>query len=112
MIFPVHEKHVTRSPYIDLYNIFRQRLQIEPLCVVIGYSFRDEAVNNAFIDAVKTNRNLKLIYVGGERAESNVKRIPQIQSRTQCLNWRFDTDPESLTQLGTLKNSIEGWYPG
>ncbi len=111
MIFPVHEKYVTMSPYVDLYNLFRWSLQTDPLCVVIGYSFRDEAVNNAFIDAVKTNRNLKFLYVGGQRAEDNIKRIPVIQSRTKCLNWRFDYAAPSFGLIGELRNYIEVWYP-
>jgi hypothetical protein len=108
MIFPVHEKYATRSPYFDLFSLLRERLSHEPVCIVIGFSFRDEAVNNAFIDAINTNRNLKLIYVGSERANENIQRIPQIAKRTKVIPLSFGVHDECINQI---KSALETWYP-
>jgi hypothetical protein len=107
MIFPVHEKYVTRSPYYDLFHIFRTRLLEETLCVIIGYSFRDEAVNNVLIDSVKKNRSLKLIYIGGDNAVENVKRVPELVECTLPITKKFGIDN---LYVG-LKDNIMNWYP-
>jgi hypothetical protein len=111
MIFPVHEKYITRSPYFDLYNLLRRRLENDPLCIVIGYSFRDEAVNNAFIDGAKLNRRLKFIYIGGKSAERTIDLVPQIKNRTKVHNWSFDSQADTLREIGGLSSDISSWYP-
>ncbi len=92
LVYPVHEKYVTKTPYFELFSALRQRLSREPLCIVIGYSLRDEAVNNAFADAVKTNRTLKFVYVA-PHASTNINRLPVIKPRTACLDKAFGIDP-------------------
>jgi hypothetical protein len=107
MIFPVFEKYVTRGPYFDMYAMLRERLQQEPVCIMIGYSFRDEAVNNAFEDSIENNANLKIVYVGGERAEEYLSRVPKISKRTVSIKKKFGIDdvyPE-LTQF------VADWVP-
>jgi hypothetical protein len=48
MIYPIHEKYISEFPFYYTYNAFRKMLQDERIIVVIGYSFRDESINNAF----------------------------------------------------------------
>jgi len=110
MIFPVHEKYATHSPYYDLLSLLRQRLAVEPVCVVIGFSFRDEAVNNAFVDALKENPDLKIVYIGGEDAHKNIQEIKEVifKTRTKVIPLEFDSDGGYINELGV---ALTEWYP-
>lgn len=107
MIFPVTEKYATRGPYPELFGLFRKRLRTDPVCIVIGYSFRDEAVNNAFADATKTNSDLKIIYIGGPRAEEHLMDVPEIAKRTAVIAKRFGFD-SFYDEMGSL---LSDWFP-
>jgi len=108
MIFPVHEKYVTRRPYFDLFTLLKSRLREEQFCVVIGFSFRDEAVNNAFLDRISTNPQFKIVYLGGEKGSENVQRIPQIAAKTKVIPFRFGVHDEGIDQIG---QAIQDWVP-
>ena len=57
MIFPTTEKYFSRNPYFNLLRKLREELmgtiKDKEHILVIGYSFRDPAINNAFYDAFK-----------------------------------------------------------
>ena len=62
MIFPVAEKYITQFPYYDLYNYFRNAPWTvgtqKETCIVIGFSFRDIPITNAFLGhIIKNERN-------------------------------------------------------
>jgi hypothetical protein len=59
MILPIGEKYVTTTPYLDLLQKLRKDLISEEIVVVIGYSFRDDPVNNAFIERVSKKGELR-----------------------------------------------------
>jgi hypothetical protein len=54
----------------SLYYYFRKLLYWNDNYVVIGYSFRDQSINNAFADALRNKSNSRLIVVN-----SNIKNI-------------------------------------
>jgi hypothetical protein len=107
LVFPVHEKYVTLSPYFEMYALLRERLRMEPICVVVGYSFRDEAVNNAFIDAIHDNPRLKIIYIGGRNGDRNLAGVPQIAAKTLPINALFGVEEHFYVEL---ENGIKSWY--
>jgi hypothetical protein len=72
MIYPIYEKYVSEDPYFSLYFYFRKLLYWNDTYVVIGYSFRDQSINNAFADALRRKKNSRLIIVN-----SNKKSIEQ-----------------------------------
>jgi hypothetical protein len=74
MIYPIYEKYVSEDPYFSLYCYFRKLLYWNDNYVVIGYSFRDQSINNAYADALR-NKSKRLIVVN-----SNIKNI---QSRIE-----------------------------
>jgi len=106
MIFPAGEKYVTRYPYFPLYKFLREWLARDPLCIVIGYSFRDEAVNNAFIDGLKSNSALKIIYVS-PNASCDIQNLRNDRGRVSCMDKKFGEDDI----FEDLKNRIEKWLP-
>lgn len=107
MIFPVTDKYATRGPYPELFGLLRRRLRTDSFCIVIGYSFRDEAVNNAFTDAIKTNNDLKLIYVGGPQAEHHLSGVPDIAKRTAVIAKRFGLDSVN----DEIESLLSKWFP-
>jgi hypothetical protein len=66
MIYPIYEKYVSQDPYFSLYYYFRKLLYFHEEYVVIGYSFRDPSINNAFADALRDRRNSRLIIVNSK----------------------------------------------
>jgi hypothetical protein len=76
MIYPVYEKYVSEDPYFSLYYYFRKLLYLHDVYVVIGYSFRDQSINNAFADALRRKGNSRLIIVNSNK-KSIEKRINQ-----------------------------------
>ena len=53
MIYPVGEKPILQYPYFTFYKLFRE--QPWNTLVVIGYSFRDDPVNLAIIERLKSS---------------------------------------------------------
>jgi hypothetical protein len=72
MIYPIYEKYVSVDPYFSLYYYFRKLLYFHEEYVIIGYSFRDPSINNAFADALRDRRNSRLIIVNSNR--DNIER--------------------------------------
>lgn len=67
MIYPIYEKYVSEDPYFSLYYYFRKLLYWNDLYVVIGYSFRDQSINNAFADALRRKENSRLMIVNSNK---------------------------------------------
>lgn len=91
MIYPIYEKYVSIDPYFSLHYYFRRLLYFHNDYVVIGYSFRDQAINNAFADALRMNSKAKMVVVNKDAQSINQKvneifhdisdgRITQIQT--------------------------------
>ncbi len=61
MIYPVYEKYISREPFFSLYAAFRRILLEEKIIIVMGYSFRDLSINNAFLDTLSTDEESRMI---------------------------------------------------
>jgi hypothetical protein len=66
MIYPIYEKYISKDPFFSLYYYFRKLLYLHNRYVVIGYSFRDPSINNAFADALR-DTNKRMIIVNPDR---------------------------------------------
>lgn len=86
MVFPIAEKYITQYPYFDLYYYLRGVPWTvgsqKETCIVIGFSFRDIPINNAFVSHIIRNEK--------ERKESRIILI--------------DKDPTSV--LENLRNLL------
>jgi hypothetical protein len=80
MIYPVYEKYISREPFYSLYTAFRRILFEEQ--IVIGYSFRDISINNAFLDYIRTNKESRIIIC--IRSDSVKKRIMRLFHGYHC----------------------------
>jgi hypothetical protein len=63
MVYPIYEKYVSEDPYFTLYYFFRKILSFHDVYVIIGYSFRDPSINNAFGDALRSRSSSRMIIV-------------------------------------------------
>jgi len=65
LLYPTQVKAnaVQEDPFKTAYEYFKASLEHTKLCVVIGFSFRDPAINNVFSVALAKNRELKLIII-------------------------------------------------
>ena len=63
IIYPMREKEVYKDPFFELFTCLKTSLLSEKICVVIGYSFRDEHIRNIFFDAVKRNPEIRIFMI-------------------------------------------------
>jgi len=76
IVYPASEKYALRSPYAECLFYLRQRLRTEQQCVVVGYSFRDTPINNAFVDSLRLNPQLKVFSIS-PRAQTLVAEMEE-----------------------------------
>ncbi len=92
MIYPTSEKYFSKSPYFELLNRFREYLNYskkeKEKCIIIGYSFRDIPINNAFIDIFKEEHRC-ISYID-KKATKNVKNIPELVHVIRCFDTSFE----------------------
>jgi hypothetical protein len=98
MVYPTTEKYFSRDPYFNLLYKLRNDLTAgitdrwTKVITIIGYSFRDFAINNAFIDALNApifkGKNIFLVDPFAKAIISN--NIPQLNKIIEPINKRFE----------------------
>jgi hypothetical protein len=63
MMYPLLEKNLYQSPYIQMFYCLDQEWQSKNVCISIGYSFRDSIIRNIFSSHLKRNKNKKIILI-------------------------------------------------
>lgn len=77
MIYPISEKYMYRAPFLDMFYHFRNELRESPCWIIIGYSFRDEAIKNILKDNANED---KMIIVVHPKAKTIIdKELSDIQ---------------------------------
>jgi hypothetical protein len=94
MIYPAGEKYATRWPNYEYLSQLRQALFSEPVCLVIGYSFRDIPINNAFLDAIQKNPGLQVILIGPSALR--IKENLEFRDHIIAMKGEFGKDPASV----------------
>lgn len=90
MVYPIYEKYISLEPFYSLYTVFRNMLWSQEIVVVIGCSFRDISVNNAFMDYLKSNKQARmLISVKSDSVEERIKKMFGIHERVKLLRRYF-----------------------
>lgn len=77
MIYPIYDKIVSAEPFVSLYNHLRKLLTLHDAYVVIGYSFRDQSINDAFRNALQ-NESKRMVIVNSNlfRVRNRIKDFP------------------------------------
>ena len=111
MIYPTGEKYASRSPFYEYLGQLRAALVAETLCIVVGYSFRDDAINNSFVDGVQKNRNLRiLVLVLGPSANSVVGKFDDtVKHNAMALETSFGTKGSLAPQ--NIVDTLKSWRP-
>lgn len=107
IIYPIYEKHISAEPFFTFYQYFRRRLLHENIVVVIGYSFADPSINNAFVDWLTFNTNARIIIVARDNYQERIREVFGNQSRrTEFMRQYFGENGfiNDLTRL--LTNSV------
>lgn len=99
-IFPIQEKYVSKYPNSILHGYFQKMLLELKIYIVIGYSFRDPAINNAFIDALNENKDSRIVIIN-PRPEKflNLIKFPKVS-----IIQRGIEDPELPKELDEILN--------
>ena len=69
MIYPLSQKELYFTPYVQLFRILEAELKKRDCWIIIGYSFRDIIIRTMFV--LFGDKNLDQIDNGGEGGESN-----------------------------------------
>lgn len=118
MVYPIESsgtRHVVRSPYLDLYNMFRERLskEVSPerdaVWLLVGSSFRDftiTSIMNEVLRLRKTGRQPKIIFIDPD-ATSIVDRIrndgfPTLADLISPIEGKFGA-ADVFEQLGAMR---------
>jgi len=63
MIYPLTGKEMFESPYSELQYHLQKVLTNCSLCIIIGYSFRDESIISIFENALRENEELSVLII-------------------------------------------------
>ena len=104
LIWPMITKDYTTGPFPWLMQEFRKKLRTYDLCIVLGYSFRDNYISTIVLDELRNNPNLWLLIV-----DHNAKEIKnrlcgndyELQSRIMLM----DDDIEKALSYRVLKDT-------
>ena len=107
MIYPIGEKHATKYPFYEYLGHLRQILMSEPVCIVVGYSFRDVPINNAFIDGVSKNKNLRIILLSPSATKVRENLDESLRNRLRAINMPF----EEARATDTIAEAVQSWRP-
>jgi hypothetical protein len=109
IIYPIYEKHVTRDPFFTLYEYFRKTLFREDIVIVIGYSFRDLTINNAFSDWLASRPGSRLIVAARKRNHEMIRRIIE-NNKVEFIDGYFGENGFISNLENTLKNHLNKRY--
>lgn len=110
LIYPIYEKSISKEPFSSLYTAFRRRIYEEKVIIVIGYSFRDLSINNAFLDGLKNDEDSRIIIcTRSEVVKGRIKRIfPEYSRRIAYIASHFGEEDFIRDLKARLENQNEG----
>ena len=109
-----------REPFRTAYEYLQQTLNHTALCVVIGFSFRDPAVNETLRSALNENGRLRLIIVepsmnqgSGVKFEDVLGKLgvdePLWNEKIQVILGKFGGDSWVHKELAYTIDHIDEW---
>jgi hypothetical protein len=84
LIYPTIQKDKGSLIYDSLNHIFFEFLNRYDLCIIIGYSFRDEDISNKIVESIKKNDRLWIVLVS-PNSEETIDIIKKQLNRDQQL---------------------------
>ena len=102
ILYPMREKEVYKDPFFTSLTRLKTSLLSEKICITIGYSFRDEHIQNIFFDAVKRNSKIKIL-LGNKNPNEVMKNLEPIKDNVISIEGEFGEE----TFFGRLEEEIE-----
>lgn len=93
MIYPKLDKDKQSAIYSWLSQKFKEELNSSDVCVIIGYSFRDDDIKNNIIESFSSNPNLWLIIVSPNASKHKKEYFSnndEIASRVVTMNMQIE----------------------
>jgi hypothetical protein len=124
IMYPIGGKSEYHRPLAYLTNKLENHLKLKEteLCIVVGYSFRDEYIKSIFFDSAKENENLTIILIDPNagrifneklRYRDREKSIESpIADRVICFNYPFGSVLKNnyLYRVKNRISRISNWY--
>jgi len=92
LIYPAQKNYETEEPFRRLQKYFVEVLNRHKLCLVIGFSFRDPAINNVFLDFLGFNRKRRLVVVSPSASvnvDTNLVSGGEYREQIECIDKPF-----------------------
>jgi len=106
MLYPLTGKEVFKPPFSELQYYLQKMLESCSMCIVIGYSFRDDSINSIFSNASKENKDLEVIVIDSNADEISKRLDFEV---TKIPKWIEDVDlkeEEFLKFVKTRANKL------
>jgi hypothetical protein len=90
IIYPLSQKQLYFTPFIQLFRILDAELGKRELWIVVGYSFRDVIIRNMFERALEENTDRRILLVH-PHATKQIKPefIDRVKDQIMCLDTYF-----------------------
>ncbi|MGB2841819.1 MAG: SIR2 family protein [Halobacteriota archaeon] len=121
MVYPMGGKWEYAEPLLELIRRLHVGLEKAGVCIVIGYSFRDDYIRRIFFEAARTNKDLILFLIAPDAGKiyddklkfiDKDKRKPSpLEGRVICWNYPMDIvlkDYYLYRSLGKLSGILKG----
>jgi hypothetical protein len=115
LVYPTQVKAeaIQEEPFKTSYEYFKSALEHTKKCIIIGFSFRDPAINNLFSIALAKNRELMLIIIdqaADRKYKENLAQkfsleIQEFTNRIHCFKDSFGST-EAVNHIIQEINSI------
>lgn len=111
MIYPLSQKQLYLSPFIQFFNYLEKELRSNKIWIVIGYSFRDIFIRNMFERSIDTVK--KIIIVSPHSDEVKGLFNSQTQNKIIEIKKRFGIDEECDNVNENIEQELKkSVYPG
>ena len=99
IVYPMPGKTDYSRPLLDLRSMLYKDLTQARICIVIGYTFRDESIKQIFLEAAEENHDLLIILISPSAVEIYDRQLKSQDSggfsslggRVICFNYPVET---------------------
>jgi hypothetical protein len=122
LIYPTQVKAqaVQEEPFLTAYEYLRETMMRTNLAIIIGFSFRDSAINDTICYALSKNSVLKLAVVEPNMNEDPGVALPELlhklgieeqewKRRMRVIKGRFGDEPFICEEVATTVQRLDRW---
>jgi hypothetical protein len=100
LIFGQRNKLTAKGPFLELFRIFQNKLAQSDTLTIIGYSFRDEHINDVISTWFNSSKDNKIRIINGEnfneKNEEFSKELSKLSTRVRILYENASTGIKTL----------------